>query len=231
MYMSTIKSEIIQTLGDALTAMSSFAGGSVPGSNTTAYAQWVRWIQLAQFDAARRGFWSRCLAKTNLAITKDVDYVALPGDFFKRNGIYVLNVGEDDWNANNNGAGQRLMVLKDPTSGAWIVKFIGFTPTESATGTLWYFYNPPVPTNEADLLWLDGEMIMFGALKEYFRQARQPGSQDDARNEYENRFNENLNLEVLPTPQELMGWQSVYEHNKLSPMDEIHRSSVNRRRR
>jgi len=110
-----------------------------------------------------------------------------------------------------------------------MVRF-GTTPTESATGTLWYFYNPPMPVDQDDAIWLDGEMIMYGALKEYFRQSRQAGSQDDARNEYENRFNENLNLEMLPTPQELMGWTSVYQHTGLDPMSEIHKSTATRNR-
>jgi len=229
--MSSIKSDVFENLGDVLSGMAAYAGGSIPATTSTAYPQWVRWIQLAQYDIAKRGFWSRCLVKADLTITEDVDYVTLPADFFKRNGIYVLNVDGEDWASNSNASGQRITCFKDQITGAWTVKFIGYTPTASATGELWYFYNPPVPVEQADVIWFDGEMIMFGALKEYFRQSRQPGSQDDARNEYENRFQENLGLEVIPTPQELMSWQSVYSHVGLNPQNEVHGSNATRIRR
>lgn len=228
--MSTIKSDVIENLGDVLAAMSSYAGGSIPASTTVAYAQWVKWVQLAHYDIAKRAFWTRCLAKANLTIVANQDYATLPADFFKRNGIYVLNVGGEDWASKSNASGQVLLPVKNQTTGAWIVKFVGYTPTTSATGVLWYFYNPPVPVELTDPIWFDGETVMFGALKEYFRQSRQPGSQDDARNEYENRFNENLNLEVLPTSQELMGWTSVYDHLGINPQSEIIKSSQNRTR-
>jgi len=229
--MSSQQSSIFENLGDVLTGMASYAGGSVPAESSTAYTQWVTWIQLTQYDMAKRGFWSRCLVKETITITVDVDYITLPDDFFKRNGIYVLKVGDEDWNANGNASGQKLMVLKDQVSGAWICKFIGYTPTETVTDAeLWYFYNPPVPEDQADVIWLDGETIMYGALKEYFRQARQPGSQDDARVEYENRFMEGLNLDELPTPQELSGWNSVYFQKGITPQDEIQMSSASRSR-
>jgi hypothetical protein len=229
--MSAIQSQIIENLGDCLTAMAAFAGGSIPATGSTAYTQWVTWIQLAQYDIARRGFWTRCLVPKTITITANVDYITLPDDFFKRNGIYVLNVGGEDWASNSNASGQKLHVYKNQTTGVWICKFIGYTPTTTVTdAVLWYFYNPPVPVDQSDALWFDGEMIMYGALKEYFRQSRQPGSQDDARLEYENRFNENLNLEMLPTPQELMSWKSAYDHVGLSPMDEVYGSSSSRQR-
>lgn len=228
--MSTIKSDVIENLGDVLAAMAVFAGGSIPASTTPGYAQWVRWIQLSHYDIAKRGFWSRCLVKASLSIVANQDYATLPADFFKKNGIYVLNVGGEDWNSPSNASAQRLMVVKNPTTGAWIVKFIGYTPDTSVTADLWYFYNPPVPVELTDKLWFDGEMVMFGALKEYFRQSRQPGSQDDARIEYENRFSESLNLEMLPSPQDLISWTSVYQHKGITPADEVFRSSANRSR-
>lgn len=228
--MSAIKSEVFENLGDVLRGMAAFAGGSVPATTTVAYTQWVTWIQLAHYDIAKRGFWGRCLTNVTINITANLDYVTLPADFFKRNGIYVLNIGGEDWSSNANATRQKLMVTKDSITGAWTLKFIGYTPTVTTTGTLWYFFNPPIPVDQEDIIFFDGEMVMFGALKEYFRQTRQPGSQDDARLEYENRFNEALNLEMLPTPQELMGWKSVYQHIGLTPANEIHGSSANRTR-
>lgn len=229
--MSKIKADVFENLGDVLEGMASYAGGSIPADSSASYKQWVRWVQLAQYDIAKRGFWARCLVKAPLTITAGQDYALLPDDFFKRNGIYVLNVKGEDWASNANASGQRINVVKDPVNGKWIVQFIGYTPTETINADLWYFYNPPIPVDLPDMIIFDGEMIMFGALKEYFRQSRQPGSQDDARNEYENRFNENLSLEMLPTSQELMSWKSVYQHIGINPQDEVHGSSANRTRR
>ncbi len=193
--------------------MAPYAGGSVPGSTTSEYSDWRRWIQLGQQDAANRGFWRRLLVPETITITKDVDYIDLPDSFGKVNGIYVLSVNGVDWNAPNNDDGQKLFVYLDPTTATWKCKFLGFTPTTTVDdATLWYFYNPPLPVDESDPLYLDGEMIGFYALKEKFRKDRQFGSLDDARIEYENRFQELLGLEVIPSPQELISWGSYYTH-------------------
>lgn len=228
--MAINKSDALETLGDIFLAMSSYAGGSIPGVSSSQYTQWLTWVRLAQQDCARRGFWARLLTSEDVAITKDVDFIVLPDNFFKRNGIYVLNVNGEDWASKANKSGQKLMVTKRFSDGKWICRFVGYTPTSDATGKLWYFYNPPIPVEETDPIYLDGQMIVFGALKEYFRQARQPGSQDDARNEYENRFNEELSMDMLPTPQEMMEWQSVYKHTGLDPSLEVHRYGGGRRR-
>lgn len=209
--MATNKSQVIETLGDCLQAMAVYAGGAVPASTEPEYDEWVGWIQRGQEDSAKRGFWGRLLAPTTLAITVNVQTATLPDNFHKRNGIYVLNVEDVDWASMNNSAEQRLTVYKDATTGDWIVRFSEM-PTSSYTGTLWYFYNPPVPTAESDLLYLDGEMIMFYALKEFYRKSQQPGSLDDARIEYENRFEEGLANEMMPTAQELVKFKSYHEH-------------------
>lgn len=193
--------------------MAPYAGGSVPASSSSDYDDWRRWIQLGQQDAANRGFWRRFLVPETVTITKDVDYIALPDDFGKVNGIYVLEVEGIDWGRPNNSAGQKLWVYMDSSDASWKCKFTGFTPTATVTdATLWYFYNPPLPVDEDDPLYLDGEMIGFYALKEKFRKDRQFGSMDDARIEYENRREELLSLEVLPSPQELISWSSYSSH-------------------
>ena len=204
--MSTDVRATITTMGECMQAMSPYAGGAVPASNSSDYTNWIRWIQSAQEDCAKRGFWASLLTKVTITWNAGDEYISLPANFHKRNGIYVFNVGTEDWMQPNNPSGQRLMVTKDKTTGNWILWFAGFTPDTAGSATMWYFFNPPKPTSEADVLYLDGDMIMFGALKEHFRKARQPGSQDDCRIEFENRFKENLNLENLPTPQELMSW-------------------------
>lgn len=204
--MSTNTRSYITTLGECMQAMSPFAGGAVPASNSADYANWIRWIQGAQEDCAKRAFWSRLLARTTVTWDAGDENFDLPANFHKRNGIYVFNVGTEDWNQPDNASGQRLMVTVDSTTGAWKGWFTGFIPTSAGSATMWYFFNPPKPEGETDPLFLDGDMILFGALKEHFRKARQPGSQDDARIEYENRLKENLNLDNLPSPQELCSW-------------------------
>lgn len=202
--------QTLDTLIKVMTWMSRYAGGAVPTSGDDSYLQWIGWINETQEDAAERGFWSRLLTKATLTITA-TDTATLPTNFHKRNGIYCLFVDDVDWNEANNSAGQKLFVNKN-TAGQWIVTFTGFTPTEATTGTLWYFRHPGVLSNESDVLMLDGKMCGFGAITEYFRQAGELGSLDDARAEYNNRFEESLALEMLPSPQELTAWKPYYQH-------------------
>jgi hypothetical protein len=54
-------------------------------------------------------------------------------------------------------------------------EFNGFTPTEAATGTLWYFRHPGILDAEADVLALDGKCVN-STLAEYYRQAGELGS-------------------------------------------------------
>ena len=209
--MADIKKQIILNLGNGLTAMAPYAGGSIPGNNTSDYADWIRFLGLAQEDAAERGFWRRLLIPTPLTIplwTSETDQVVveLPDNFHKINGIYALFVDDEDWSEPDNESEIRLYVFMDPADAKWKVRIFGYRSETAKTATLWYFYNPPVPTTETDPFYLNGQMILFGALKEYARKARQPGSLDDYRLEYENRFNELLGLEVLPSKQELAGW-------------------------
>jgi len=218
--MSTEARGVITTLAGVMEFMAPYAGGSIPAANDIEYANWRRWIRLGQQDAANRGFWRRLLIPTTITITKDEDTISLPENFHKINGLYLLEVNGEDWAQPNNKAGQRLYVYLDPDTATWKCKFLGFTPTETITdAVLWYFYNPPMPVKEDDPIYLDGEMIGFYALKEYFRKARQPGSQDDARIEYENRLQELLALEVLPSRQELASWGNYYQHLGQSPSE------------
>lgn len=209
---------VLLTLLDVMTWMSSYAGGSIPGTSDADFGFWRKWVQLGQQDAANRGFWRRLLTSTSLTIPASTAVITLPNNYHKVNGIHALFVDGIDWNENNNTDGIKLFPQVNTTTAAWEVRLITDTlPTTEKTGTLWYFFNPPLPVDETDPIFLDGEMIGFYALKEYFRKARQPGSQDDARNEYENRMSELLNIETLPTPQELASWMGYASHlNKTS---------------
>ena len=112
-----------------------------------------------------------------------------------------------------------LFVQMNATTGAWEVRYLPAGPTSETTGVCWYFFNPPIVAAGTDIVFLDGEMIAFYAIKEYFRKLKQFGSMDDARIEYENRFRELLNLETLPSPQELKSWTSYQTHRNVGAME------------
>lgn len=222
---------VILTLEDAMNMMSSFAGGSVPASTDEEYPEWIRWIQLGQQDAANRGFWRRLLTKADLEIEADSETTDLPDDFYKVNGIHSLFVGETDWNQNNNVDGVRLFVETDPITGDWRIRWLPDAPTADETAELWYYRNPAIPTELDDTLTLDGEMIAYYALKEYFRKLKQLGSMDDARIEYENRFKELLALEMIPSPQELASFGSYNSHLNRSTLYNPYSTRSGRSRR
>jgi len=197
----------LTTVENVMEFIASYAGGIVPPTNDDEHTQWILWIALGQQDAANRGFWRRLLTSVDLEIKENEATADLPDNFHKINGIYSLTVDEINWAQPNNTAGVKLFVEIDPDTAAWRVRFYP-TPTSDYTGLLWYYFNPPKPVSKNDILYLDGEMIGFYALTEYFRKLKQMGSQDDARIEYQNRFNELLNLEMIPSPQELVSFVS-----------------------
>lgn len=203
--------QVIQTLQDGLAEIAKYAGGTIPEASDPQYAEWVGWLNQGQEDAAERGFWSRLLTKAEQEIATDEDTATLPEDFHKRNGIFVLNVNGIDWAEAYNKDNQTLFVNVNE-SGEWTVNFRGLTPTADVTSELWYFRHPAVLVNPTDIFVLDGKMCVFYALAEYFRQAGELGSLDDARAEYNNRFEEGLGLDMLPSKQELLSWKDYYSY-------------------
>ena len=214
--MSTDTRSVLTTTEDVMNFMAPFAGGSVPANTTTEFADWLRWIALGQQDAANRGFWRRLLTKADLSIVKDEVTTDLPDNFFKINGIYALYVNDIDWNQNGNTDDVQIFVEMNPTTAVWRIRWLPDGAISTATGALWYFFNPPKIAAAADAIFLDGEMIGFYALKEYFRKLKQLGSMDDARIEYENRSQDLLSSEMLPSPQEMAKWSSYQAHRNVS---------------
>lgn len=207
--MSELKRGVILTVNDCMSYVSSYAGGSVPAIGDEEYQEWLRWIQLGQQDAANRGFWRRLLKQTTVDIVANNQYIQLPDDFYKHNGILKLEVDGEDWAREGNRAGVTLFPEIDFTTNKWKLKILPEAPKENKTGSLLYYANPPVPTQGTDKLILDGEMIAFYVLKEYFRKKRQFGSMDDARIEYENRLREHLSFEMMPTAQERASFSNI----------------------
>lgn len=201
----------VRTLTQVFSFMAAFAGGSVPSSNTSEYNDWLRWVQQAQEEYARRAFWRRCLTREEIDLT--LGYTTLlPVRFHKPNGIYMLIVDEVDWLDPDNEDEQYVFVEmdNDPESdnyGRWQMRFKDEIE-EATSAILWYFANPPTPVESADILLLPGDMIAYRALAEHFRAANQEGSQDKAEEDAENRFQEYLSLETIPSKNELLRFNS-----------------------
>ena len=217
--MSTNAQGVLLTVQDIMDFMASYLGGVVPTTTNTEYTEWLTWIRLGQQDVANRGFWRRLLTPATLVITANAVFTPLPTNFHKVNGIYTFFVDGVDWSKPNNRDGMTLFVQMNATTGAWEVRYLPAGPTSETTGVCWYFFNPPIVAAGTDIVFLDGEMIAFYAIKEYFRKLKQFGSMDDARIEYENRFRELLNLETLPSPQELKSWTSYQTHRNVGAME------------
>jgi hypothetical protein len=210
--MSENVSQIILTLSDVMNYMAPSAGGSVPSETDEEYSQWRQWIQVKQEEAARRGFWRRLLTRDTLSLTAGSTSILMPPRFHKPNGLYVFEVDGEDWmdpNRIEKANNIFIQMINDPDDAnfsRWEAQFIEIEA--DATATIYYFANPPKPVEAADKLLLPGDMIAYGALSEYFRTTNLEGSQDDARNEFENRMTAYLSREVIPPRNELLNFQT-----------------------
>lgn len=192
----------VQTLGDALTAMAPFAGGSIPDANSQDYLDWISWVVKKQEEFARRAFWRRTLTRYEDSLGADDETYVLPDRFNRPNALFTFVVDGVDWNEPGNEAGQSIFTemindIEDEDFGKWQLRF-AVPPTERVDFIMYYFANPPKPVALTDKLLLPGDMIAYGALSEYFRTTGAEGSQDDAKNSAEDLFAEYLGLEVLP---------------------------------
>jgi hypothetical protein len=235
--MADTTNRVIGTLTNVLNFMSPYAGGSIPSEDDTEYSDWLRWIKLKYEECCVRGFWRRLLTKADQTVTADADYDYLPSNFHKVNGIYMFEVDSVDWSEPDNTDEMTLFVEMDldTTSdnyGNWRVRY-STAPSEDATATLWYFALPPIPTSGSDKILLPGDLIGYGALIEYFRASGEEGSQDDVRMEFENRFNEYLAIEQLPSKQELASF-STYKgarFDRTAEARDLYTARTNRYRR
>lgn len=202
----------IRTLGDCFNAMAPFAGGTVPtGSDLT---NWTNWIVDKQEEYARRGFWRRCLTRYEDTVLGDT-YV-LPDRFNRPNALFMFIVDGVDWNENANSDEQSLLVemindIEDEDFGKWQVRLLNEV-TEQKDLILWYYSNPPKPVSTTDILLLPGDMLAYAGLGQYFRQQNQSGSQDDAEQAAENRFQEYLSLEAIPDKSQLLQFSEGEVH-------------------
>ena len=198
----------IRTLGEALTAMAPFAGGQIPNILDQEYTNWKNWIINKQEEYARRAFWRRCLTREELEIGANEEVTVLPDRFNRPNALFMVIVNKVDWMENPNVDEQNIFVEmnNDPADtdfGKWQMRYLT-PPTEAVDAIIWYYANPPKPVLTTDILLLPGDMLAYAALGEYFRGTGAEGSQDKAEEDAENRFNEYLGIEVLPSKNEIL---------------------------
>ena len=210
--MAFLTNQYISTLQQVLEALAPFAGGTVPLTTDEEYAQWVGWIKQKQEEYAVRAFWRRLLTREEIVIEGET--TVLPDRFHKANGLYILDVGGENYADEENPRVSVEMIgdLDDEDFGKWQMRFKDeiTTPTDAV---LWYFAAPPVPVEPTDKLLLPGDMVMYAALGEYFRSIGADGSQDKAEMDAENRFLEYIGLEVIPPVYELL---TTSKQNKVS---------------
>lgn len=199
----------VSTVGEIMQVMAPNLGGTIPTSGGAEYLQWLLAIQMKYEEASRRGFWRRLLTKDILPLRTGDTEVTLPDRFQRTNGLYILEVeGVDlaDPFRIPDEQTATVQMINDPEDsefGKWKVIFT--TPIVSDyDATIWYFSNPPKPTESTDIVLLPGDMIAFGAMTEIFRSKNLPGSVDDARQEYENRLSTYLAMEMIPARNELL---------------------------
>jgi hypothetical protein len=196
-------SQVLSTCNDVFNFIAPNAGGSVPSETSKQYANWLRWLAVKQEEFARRGFWRRLLVKDTVTASVGDTTALLPDAFHKANGLYVFQVGDEEWAEEGQNKLNVSMVMGGTDHGKWQVEFVEALSADIAA-PIWYYRNPPVPTAGTDKITLPGDMLAFGLLAEYFRSNGALGSQDDARTEAENRFTSYLNLENIPARYELM---------------------------
>lgn len=203
--------QILNTLSEIMTFMAPNLGGAVPDEDSSEYLQWRLGIQLKQEEAARRGFWRRLLTKEIMPLRAGDNEIVLPIRFQRANALYIFAVdGVDLADPDRIPDGQSLFaqVINDPDDedyGLWQLNF-ETTIESNADATMWYFASPPKPVEPADQVLLPGDMVGFGAMSEIFRTTNLSGSQDDARQEYENRLSTYLAMESIPARNELLSF-------------------------
>jgi len=211
------------TIADIMNLIAPHAGGTVPASTDDEYTQWFNAILMKYEEASRRGFWRRLLTKDDtLSLTEGDEELVLPDRFQRANSLYIFAITDAEGNSvdladpDRIPDGQSIFVeqINDPEDedfGKWKVTFA--TPIEADTDvTIWYFATPPKPTASTDIVLLPGDMLAFGAMIEIFRSKNLPGSQDDARQEYENRLGTYLAMEMIPPRNEILKYETNPRH-------------------
>jgi hypothetical protein len=207
------------TVADIMAIIAPNKGGTIPDESSEEYGQWLLAIQLKYEEASRRGFWRRLLKMDDGETLKAGDTsLTMPDDFQRANSLYIFAVnGIDLADPDRIPDGQSIFAqtITDPEDtdfGKWQLNFKKPIDADTSDVILWYWCTPPKPTTGSDPVLLPGDMIAFGAMVEIFRASNLQGSQDDAREEYENRINTYLGLESIPARNEILKFVTNPSH-------------------
>ncbi len=223
-----LTNQFISTLSDVMSVIAPYKGGTIPDVGSEEYNAWLLAIQMKYEESSRRGFWRRLLQMDDsLVIKKGDTSVLLPVQFQRANSLYIFAVDDIDYADPDrlpDGQSVFAQMITDPTDpdfGSWQLNFQVPWAADATTVICWYFATPPKPVDATDKLLLPGDLVAFGALIEIFRAANLPGSEDDARTEFENRLAVYLGMEMIPARNEILKFETNPAH--------IDRSRVARR--
>lgn len=215
----TLVPQFFGTVGDIMNIIAPNAGGSIPDASSEEYSQWETAIWMKYEEASRRGFWRRLLVKDDtLSLREGDESIVLPTQFQRANSLYIFAVdGVDLADPDREPDGQSVFAqmitdTEDEDFGLWQLNFGETIEEDTDDVILWYFATPPKPTESTDKVLLPGDLIAFGAMAEIFRNKNLPGSQDDARQEYENRLATYLAMETIPPRNEILKFQTNPRH-------------------
>jgi hypothetical protein len=203
---------VIQTLTDLHQAFADDIDDTVPsptGSTAALYAKRTRWFNRVREDMANRWFWKQLLKKDTLSISPASSIYPFASDFTRTNALYVFYTS-DPISVFTNPYGDpehTITITRDLTTGLYSVSFL-IAPSQAGIATYYYFATPPPLVNPGDLVLLDGDAVIYGTLVRHHFAEGNFDEMDTAREEYENRVNELLNMQEIPTPGSLLDIRS-----------------------
>lgn len=215
-----------------------------PSTSDPLYLTRTRYFNRAREDMAKRWFIPSLAVNSTLPITAGLATYTMPNDFTRPNALKILQsldgttVYTDPFNTiastNNpvpqNGvqsSGTQLQITRDFTTGLYKLTF-NPAPSTTQTLTMIYFGNPAPMVNPTDLALLDGDAILFFALKQYHFSLGNYTDMAEARDEYENRVTEWLESELINPPGALTDMQGTLQAKHATDQTQFYQGNTRR---
>lgn len=200
----------IATLQDLHDAFSDYVGEKNPPAKTnTAYIKRTRYFNRGRDDIAKRHFYKSLLRHATLNITAGDATYALPDDFERPNGLYVLSNSSGSVVFTNPFARDAaFQISRVMATGKYEITFLT-PPPANDTYPYWYFATPPKLVEDTDPVLVDGEATLQFGLKQHFFIDGDLDLYQECRDEYENIVEEQQRQLDIPPPGALLGMQNV----------------------
>jgi len=200
----------IATLSDLHLSFSDYLNEETPpASSDPRYGSRTRLFNRGQEDLAKRYFFKSLLKADTLSLRAGVPTYALLSDFEKPNGLRYFAAGEivytDPFEKEH-----ALTITRNFTTGGWQVTLMP-PPSTDVVANYSYFATPPRLSAPESPLLVDGDAVLYFALKEYFFQNEQMAKWQVAVSEYENRIEELIRANAIEPPGSL---QSTLNYEK-----------------